>query len=78
MGDLLICMRARVAVCVWPLGACAARSCAMPGSAPRGEVITYPDGHFANDSGERVVRDQLAFLTRHVPVVSASGEDSDV
>jgi hypothetical protein len=51
------------------------------GSAPRGEVITYPDGHVAINSGdafERVVRDQLAFLTRHVPVGSASGEDSDV
>jgi len=36
-----------------------------------------PAGH-SGHAFERVVRDQLAFLTRHVPVVSASGEDSDV
>jgi uncharacterized protein len=39
------------------------------GTAPRGETTTYPDGHFAIYSGnafERVVGDQLAFLSRHV------------
>jgi pimeloyl-ACP methyl ester carboxylesterase len=39
-------------------------------TAPRGETTTYPDGHFAIYSGdpfERVVRDQLAFLSVHVP-----------
>ena len=49
------------------------------GAASRGEIITYPDGHFAIYSGDafdHVVRDQLAFLTRHIPVVSASEEDS--
>ena len=36
--------------------------------APRGEVRTYPEGHFAiyvDDAFERVVADQLAFLDRH-------------
>lgn len=45
-------------------------------TAPRGEVVTYADGHFAIYSGdafERVVRDQLAFLGRHVPVGPATG-----
>ncbi|WP_370938098.1 alpha/beta hydrolase [Amycolatopsis sp. cg13] len=39
--------------------------------APRGEVRTYPDGHFAiyqGDPFERVVADQVGFLRRHVPV----------
>ena len=38
--------------------------------APRGEVKLYPDGHFdiyVGDAFERVVGDQIAFLTRHVP-----------
>jgi len=38
--------------------------------APRGEVRLYPDGHFdiyAAGPFERVVKDQLAFLARHVP-----------
>ncbi|BBX75411.1 alpha/beta fold hydrolase [Mycobacterium shinjukuense] len=37
--------------------------------APRGEVKTYPDGHFAiyfDDAFERVVADQLAFLDKHL------------
>jgi len=39
--------------------------------APRGEVMSYPDGHFAiyvGDAFERVVADQVAFLQRVVPV----------
>lgn len=41
---------------------------------PRGEVRTYPDGHFAiyqGDPFERVVADQVDFLRRHVPVAAA-------
>lgn len=41
--------------------------------APRGEVRTYPDGHFAVYQGEpfeRVVADQVDFLRRHVPVTA--------
>ena len=37
---------------------------------PRGEVRLYPDGHFdiyLAGPFERVVKDQLAFLARHVP-----------
>ncbi|MEE3063509.1 MAG: alpha/beta fold hydrolase [Actinomycetota bacterium] len=37
--------------------------------APRGEVHTYPEGHFAiyvGDAFERVVADQLAFLDKHL------------
>ena len=37
--------------------------------APRGEVRTYPEEHFAiyvDDAFERVVADQLAFLDRHL------------
>jgi pimeloyl-ACP methyl ester carboxylesterase len=37
--------------------------------APRGEVRTYPEGHFAiyvGDAFERVVADQLAFLDKHL------------
>ncbi|MDT5350967.1 MAG: hypothetical protein QOH91_4254 [Mycobacterium sp.] len=37
--------------------------------APRGEVKTYPEGHFAiyvDDAFERVVTDQLAFLDKHL------------
>jgi pimeloyl-ACP methyl ester carboxylesterase len=37
--------------------------------APRGEVKTYPEGHFAiyvDDAFERVVADQLAFLDKHL------------
>jgi dienelactone hydrolase len=40
--------------------------------APRGEVTTYADGHFAiyaGDGFERVIADQLDFLRRHVPLV---------
>ncbi|MFC8179546.1 alpha/beta hydrolase [Rhodococcus sp. NPDC057297] len=39
--------------------------------APLGEVMSYPDGHFAiyvGDAFERVVADQVAFLQRVVPV----------
>jgi uncharacterized protein len=38
-------------------------------NAPRGEVRTYPEGHFAiyvDEPFERVVADQLAFLDEHV------------
>jgi len=38
--------------------------------APRGEIRLYPDGHFdiyVAEPFERVVKDQLAFLARHVP-----------
>ncbi|SFF53570.1 Alpha/beta hydrolase family protein [Fontimonas thermophila] len=38
--------------------------------APRGEIQCYADGHFdiyVGDGFERVIRDQLAFLRRHVP-----------
>jgi uncharacterized protein len=37
--------------------------------APRGEVKTYPEGHFAiyvDDAFERVIADQLAFLDKHL------------
>jgi hypothetical protein len=39
--------------------------------APRGEVRLYPAGHFdiyGAEPFERIVKDQLAFLARHVPV----------
>ena len=39
--------------------------------APRGEIRLYDDGHFdiyGGDAFERVVDDQLAFLSKHVPV----------
>jgi dienelactone hydrolase len=42
--------------------------------APRGEVRTYPEGHFAiyvDDAFERVVADQLAFLDKHLKNLSA-------
>jgi pimeloyl-ACP methyl ester carboxylesterase len=42
--------------------------------APRGEVRTYPEGHFAiyvDDAFERVVADQLAFLDKHLKGASA-------
>jgi uncharacterized protein len=42
--------------------------------APRGEVRTYPEGHFAiyvDDAFERVVADQLAFLDKHLNPASA-------
>lgn len=41
--------------------------------APRGEVKTYPEGHFAiyvDDAFERVVADQLAFLDKHLKAAS--------
>ncbi|OBF80039.1 alpha/beta hydrolase [Mycobacterium sp. 852002-51163_SCH5372311] len=41
--------------------------------APRGEVKTYPEGHFAiyvDDAFERAVADQLAFLDRHLQPAS--------
>ena len=41
--------------------------------APRGEVKTYPEGHFAiyvDDPFERVVADQLAFLDKHLKTKS--------
>ncbi|HTQ21051.1 alpha/beta hydrolase [Mycobacterium sp.] len=37
--------------------------------APRGEINTYPEGHFAiyvDEAFERVVADQLAFLDKHL------------
>ncbi|OBJ47448.1 alpha/beta hydrolase [Mycobacterium asiaticum] len=37
--------------------------------APRGEIKTYPEGHFAiyvDDAFERVVTDQIAFFHRHL------------
>ncbi|MHA7653297.1 alpha/beta hydrolase [Mycobacterium sp. ML4] len=37
--------------------------------APRGEIKTYPEGHFAiyvGDAFERVVADQIAFLDKHL------------
>jgi uncharacterized protein len=40
-------------------------------TAPRGEIRLYPAGHFdiyVGEPFERVVADQLAFLTSHVPV----------
>ena len=40
-------------------------------TAPRGEIRLYPAGHFdiyLGEPCERVVADQLAFLTSHVPV----------
>jgi len=40
-------------------------------TAPRGEIRLYPAGHFdiyLGEPFERVVADQLAFLTNHVPV----------
>lgn len=43
--------------------------------APRGEVKLYPEGHFEIYLGEpfeRVIADQIAFLHKHVPVLSAS------
>ena len=42
--------------------------------APRGEVRTYPEGHFAiyvGDAFERVVADQIAFLDKHLNPASA-------
>ncbi|WP_205875869.1 alpha/beta hydrolase [Mycobacterium camsae] len=39
--------------------------------APRGEIKTYPEGHFAiyvDDAFERVVADQIAFLDRHLQI----------
>lgn len=39
--------------------------------APKGEIKRYPDGHFdiyVGEAFERVVKDQIAFLQRHVPV----------
>lgn len=39
--------------------------------APRGEIRRYADGHFdiyVGDAFERVVRDQIDFLCRHVPL----------
>jgi len=41
------------------------------GKAPRGEVKLYPEGHFdiyMGDAFERVVADQIRFLTTHVPL----------
>jgi uncharacterized protein len=41
----------------------------MAAKAPRGELFTYPGGHFDPYDGplfERVVSDQVAFLTRHL------------
>lgn len=42
--------------------------------APRGEVRTYPEGHFAiyvGDAFERVVADQIDFLDRHLKSAAA-------
>jgi dienelactone hydrolase len=44
-------------------------------NAPRGEVKTYPEGHFAiyvDDAFERVVADQLAFLDKHLKPTTGS------
>jgi len=41
----------------------------MP-SAPRGEIVRYPVGHFEIYNGapfERAVTDQVEFLRRHLP-----------
>lgn len=41
--------------------------------APRGEIIRYPAGHFdiyIGDHFERVITDQLAFLSKHVPTTA--------
>ncbi len=41
--------------------------------APHGEIIRYPAGHFdiyIGDQFERVVTDQLAFLSKHVPTTA--------
>jgi uncharacterized protein len=43
--------------------------------APRGEIRRYPDGHFDIYRGEpfeRVLHDQLAFLTAHVPIAQGT------
>lgn len=42
--------------------------------APRGEVRTYPEGHFAiyvDEAFDRVVDDQIAFLDKHLKTVGA-------
>ena len=42
--------------------------------APRGEVRTYPEGHFAiyvDEAFDRVVEDQIAFLDKHLKTVGA-------
>ena len=42
-------------------------------NAPHGEVRLYPEGHFdiyVGEPFERVVADQIAFLHRHVPVIT--------
>jgi len=44
-------------------------------TAPRGEIRLYPEGHFDIYRGEpfeRVVADQIAFLTQHVPATAPS------
>ena len=43
--------------------------------APRGEVITYPAGHFeiyVDPHFDKVITDQIDFLRRHVPVAGAT------
>lgn len=42
--------------------------------APRGEIKTYPEGHFAiyvDDAFERVIADQIAFLNQHLQPAAA-------
>ena len=42
--------------------------------APRGEIKLYPEGHFdiyLGEPFERVVADQIRFLTNHVPPANA-------
>src|SRR3984957_1693414 len=45
-------------------------------TAPRGEVRLYPEGHFGiyvDDAFERVIADQIEFLSRHLP----TGDDAE-
>jgi len=47
--------------------------------APRGEVRLYPYGHFdiyLGEAFERVVADQIEFLTRHVPTTWPTPDDA--
>ncbi|MBO0866785.1 MAG: alpha/beta fold hydrolase [Mycobacterium sp.] len=43
-------------------------------TAPRGEIKLYPEGHFAiyvDDTFERVIADQIAFLDKHLKTAAA-------
>ena len=62
-------------VCEYDSLAPAAATLRHAANAPRGEVKTYPEGHFAiyvDDAFERVVADQLAFLDKHVKPATGS------